>query len=122
MVPRSHARVTRFLDDKDSNIDDDEEEEDEDEGEDEDEDKGKKRAGLNKDGSVEQVQLKAPNFNVPPLSSDDEDSFTVKPSKSPAPPLQPADFEVGWSTPGHPSSQQTTVCQIFKNARIFTKL
>jgi hypothetical protein len=101
MVPRSHARITQFLDDKDSSSDDEEQEEEEEE---EDRDEGKERTGPNKYGSPDQMQLKAPNFNA--LSTDDEDS--VKPSNSSAPLLQPAQFEVGWSMPGAPSSSQQT--------------
>ena len=98
MVPRSHARITRFLDDENSSGDDDDEDEDRDEE--------KERAGPNKDGSTEQVKLKAPNFNL--LGSDEEDSVRVNPSKSPAPLLQPAELESGWSAPGPPILERTT--------------
>jgi hypothetical protein len=111
MVPRSHARITRFLDDENSSGDDEDEDEDEDEEE--------ERAGPNKNSNIEQVKLKAPNFNL--LGSDEEDSVRVNPSKSPAPLLQPAELESGWSTPGPPISERTTPLPSRMNISIMGK-
>jgi hypothetical protein len=106
MFPRSRARITRFLDDED--MGGEAEDGDDNDDSDDDDDDDDERGDPNKDAHSKQVKLKAPNFKQ--LASDESDLDAVRgvPSKLPAPLLQPAKLEAGWSTPGPSCATQTT--------------